>query len=102
VRELRVYGKHPFDGPGWTRVDMPPDACINCWRTGTDFAHGVYEALAMTLAQPLRKALDQHLDEHGCGTGDTDSPQYIGGFFHCPEAKRLFELLPDDDRILIA
>jgi hypothetical protein len=61
-----------------------------------------YEMVARLLAEPLRKALDGHLDEHNCGTGDTSSPDYVGGFTHCPEAKRLWDLLPDGDRILLA
>lgn len=69
--------------------------------TRSDWAHGVWEALAVTLAEPLRKALDGHLDWHQCGTGDTRSPFYIGGFFNCPTARHLFELLPDGDRGLI-
>ena len=63
-------------------------------------AHVGYEIAAMTLAEPLRKALDTHLDEHGCGTGDTTDPRYVGGFWYCPEAKRLWDLLPEGDRIV--
>jgi len=61
-----------------------------------------YEIVARLLAEPLRKALDEHLDEHNCGTGDTSSPDYVGGFIHCPEAKRLWDMLPAGDRIVLA
>jgi hypothetical protein len=65
-------------------------------------AHVGYSIVAMTLAEPLRKALDVHLDEHGCGTGDVADPRYVGGFWYCPEAKSLWDLLPDGDRIVMA
>lgn len=83
----------PCEGPG----------CIWC-SDGYGIAgwdHGVWTALAITLAQPLRDALDRHFDEHLCGTGDHRSPHYIGGFGNCPTAMQLFELLPDGDRILL-
>jgi hypothetical protein len=65
-------------------------------------AHVGFSVIAVTLGAVLRKALEEHLDEHGCGCGDIRHPSYIGGFLHCPEAKRLFDLLPDGDRILLA
>lgn len=74
----------------------PPSAIVK----DGDFAYGVWHALAVTLAAPLRKAFVDHLDEHGCGAGS--GPTYIGGFFHCPEAKRLYELLPRGDRMPVA
>lgn len=49
-----------------------------------------YSIVAMTLAEPLRKAVRAHLDEHGCS-----------GVLSCPEANRLFRLLPAADQILI-
>jgi hypothetical protein len=49
-----------------------------------------YELVAAMLAEPLRRALRQHMDEHGCM------------LFGCTEARRLWELLPDGDRILLA
>ena len=61
----------------------------------------VFSVVAMTLAEPLRKALDAHLDEHGCGTGDSADPRYVGGFWYCPEAKRLWDMLPAGDRIVV-
>lgn len=60
-----------------------------------NFAHGVWTALAVTLAQPLRDALDKHLDDHCC-------VELYGGFAYCEEASRLFALLPDGDQIVIA
>jgi hypothetical protein len=49
-----------------------------------------------------RDAFERHLDQHQCGTGDHKSPHYIGGFRHCPEAMSLWELLSDDDQIILA
>lgn len=57
-----------------------------------NFAHGVWTALAVTLAEPLRKALQDHLD--GCPA--------CGERGFCPEAVRLFRLLPLGDQIVIA
>lgn len=85
------YGfTEPCEGPG-------------CWYCADGWAwarwdHGVWRALAATLAQPLRDAFVAHLDGHGCG--DPGSP--IGGFGYCPDAMALYELLPDGDRICIA
>lgn len=73
-------------------VDAEPDT----------LAHVGYSIVAATLAEPLRRALDVHLDEHGCGTGDAHDPRYVGGFIHCPEASALWDLLPDCDRIALA
>lgn len=53
-------------------------------------------------ALPLMAAFDDHLDGHGCGTGDSHDPAYCGGFMHCPEAARLWDLLPDHWRVVIA
>lgn len=53
------------------------------------------ERVAVTLAEPLRMALDAHLSEHGCGEGG--EPWF--GFIHCPDAERLYRLLPAVDRI---
>jgi hypothetical protein len=61
-----------------------------------------YTVVAATLAEPLRRALDAHLDEHGCGTGDTADPNYVSGFLNCPDAKKLWDMLPAGDRIVIA
>jgi hypothetical protein len=66
-----------------------------------DWASGVWEALAVTLAEPLRRSFDEHLTEHRCGTGDPRSPFYIGGFGNCTTAMDLFRLLPDADRVLL-
>jgi hypothetical protein len=48
----------------------------------------------MTLAEPLRKAFREHLGEHGC-----EEPY---GFAYCPDAVRLWDMLPAGDRIVIA
>lgn len=82
-----------------------PDPVSHCWKCGhpdPDLAHYVMEFVAAKLAEPLRLALDSHLDEHGCGTGNYKDPRYIGGFSHCPTAEALWDLLPDGDRILLA
>jgi hypothetical protein len=55
-----------------------------------------------TTDQETRDAFDRHLDQHHCGTGDYKSPHYIGGFRHCPEAMSLWELLSEDDQIILA
>lgn len=66
----------------------------------TAWAHGAWEAVAVTLAEPLRKAFQGHLNTHLCGTGDHRSPHYVGGFIHCPTAAELWELLPEGDRVV--
>lgn len=77
-------------------------SCVNCEKADPDFAHGVFEAVAATLAEPLRRAFGNHLAAHGCGTGDIRDPRYIGGFGECPGAMALFELLPPWDKAVIA
>lgn len=78
-----------------------------------NFAHGVWAALAATLAAPLHKALNEHLDAHGCACPGgphcdaRDRHEEAGGhptpgFSHCREARRLFEMLPDLDKVIIA
>jgi hypothetical protein len=54
----------------------------------------IVRAAEQSLAEPLRKALDDHLDQCGCAER--------AGFLHCPEARRLFLLLPKGDRLLLA
>jgi hypothetical protein len=66
---------------------------------GHSLASVGFTVAAVTLAEPLRKAFREHLDVHGCGTGDSGDPRYVGGCAHCPEAMRLWDLLPDGDRI---
>ncbi len=68
----------------------------------SDWATGVWDALATTLAEPLWKAFNEHTDAHQCGTGDYRSPYYIGGFANGPVAMELWELLPERSRILLA
>jgi hypothetical protein len=86
----------PLDG--WTIVP-------GCWLCDADFpfatwATGAFSALAMTLAAPIRKAFNDHMDTHLCGTGDSSSRHYIGGFSNCPTARELFELLPEGEKVL--
>lgn len=42
-----------------------------------------------------RRRFSKHLDEHGCGKPGA------GGFSHCEEAMRLWDVLPDKDRIVL-
>ena len=72
-------------------LDIDPDT----------LAQVAFSIVAMTLAEPLRRAFHAHLDEHGCGTGDTASPRYVGGFIHCSRARELWDMLPGGDRIVI-
>jgi hypothetical protein len=45
------------------------------------------------MAEPLRRVFREHLDQHGCAERL--------GFAYCPEASRLFGLLPAGDSIII-
>ncbi len=65
--------------------------CQNCDRPVT-LAHASYEVVAMTLAEPLRRAFWKHVDEHGEACVN---PMW-GGWL-CPEAARLRALLPAGD-----
>lgn len=83
--ERVVIGERGWDGrPAPPYVWVDPD----CW------ARGPWQALAATLAEPLRKAFAAHLDEHGCAERT--------GFAYCDEAMRLFRLLPAGDRTVVA
>lgn len=66
--------------------------CPNCGEPST-IAHVGFEVAAITMAEPLRRAFREHLDAHGCAERL--------GFAYCPEAVRLFELLPAGDTITI-
>ena len=46
-----------------------------------------FSVVAVMLGEVLRKALDAHMQEHECG------------LWSCPEAVRLFRLLPGGDQI---
>lgn len=61
-------------------------------------AYGV-EAYGVETASPQRAEFLKHLDEHHCA--DENHPAYMGGFGHCAEAMRLFNLQPDHERVLI-
>jgi hypothetical protein len=69
-----------------------PD-CPACDREDVDFAHGVWEALAATLAVPLWTAFVEHVDT--C----PDCARH--GIWHCTVGRRLAELLPDGYLIAI-
>jgi hypothetical protein len=77
----------------WVEDDTPH--CPNCWKPYPDFAHGVLEAVAITLAEPLRKALRVHWDTcPHCSTGKA--------LFNCPEGRRLYELqAPFDNTVIL-
>jgi hypothetical protein len=91
MTDLRLRRSREWWGSRTEVIDADPDtlACVG------------FTVVAVTLAEPLRRALDAHLDEHGCGTGDIADDRYVGGFFHCSEAKRLWDMLPAGDRICI-
>lgn len=82
------------------------------WVKPGDFAYGVWQALAVTLAEPLRRTFSLHLEWHGCSClkrPDCKHPEEheatggheIQGFGHCPEAMALFGLLPEGDRVVV-
>ena len=58
-----------------------------------------YTVVAQLLAEPLRRAFVEHLDQHGCAT--QGHPNFVGGFSYCEEAMRLFSLLPPGDTVII-
>src|SRR5581483_8921846 len=60
VSDLRLRRRQSWNRTVTEVVDAEPDT----------LAHVGYSIVAATLAEPLRRALDVHLDEHGCGTGD--------------------------------
>ena len=76
---------------GW-QVDTTP-RCPVCWKANPDFAHGVFEAVVITLAQPLEKANDEHW--RTCPHCSANKP-----LDQCPEGWALWELLPN--RIALA
>lgn len=80
--EVRPARSSPYDRNPKPYVTVVPH----------DFAHGVWTALGVTLAEPLRRAFWNHVNEHGCP----------GGIVHCDEAMALWDLLPDGDRIVYA
>ncbi len=55
-------------------------------------AHVGYTIVAITLAEPLRRAFEKHLETH----------EHPLGFGHCEEAMRLFRLLPESEQIILA
>jgi hypothetical protein len=83
---------------GWTVVDWtdPREPCPCC---GTFLLNVAHLCFAQALA---RLVLKKHLDEHNCGTGDPRSPDYVGGFLHCPVAADLWHRQSIDDRVVLA
>lgn len=62
-------------------------------RIPATLAHVGFEIVAMTLAEPLRRAFFTHADEHQCQ----------GRYPRCPEYARLAALLPEgDEPVLLA
>jgi hypothetical protein len=92
VTDLRLRTRRQWRGTQTEVIDVAPDT----------LAAVAFTVVAVTLAEPLRRAFDKHLDEHGCGTGDPADPRYVSGFIHCPAARELWDLLPDGDRIMLA
>jgi hypothetical protein len=83
-RYIRRY-KHPsYPLPLDPEVEVDPD----------NFAHGVWTALAITLAEPLRKALADHVEACGCGKPGG------GGIAWCATGSALWDLLPAGDQVL--
>jgi hypothetical protein len=61
--------------------------CHACGREGVDFAHGAWEALAATLAEPLWRAFLEHTE--------TCVRCAAHGSWDCPTGRRRLELLPE-------
>jgi len=82
---LRLVQRHDHFGCPYTEVvgDDP-----------VSLAEAGFTVIAVTLAEPLRRAFRAHLAACGC------AERY--GFGHCPEAMRLFRLQPDGDQIILA
>jgi len=91
-RMLRLRTRHEWWGD---QTEVTEDDPVT-------LAEACYTVVAATLAEPLRRAFLAHTDEHGCGTPGTPAYAEFAGFGNCPEADRLWHLLPDGDRILIA
>jgi hypothetical protein len=47
---------------------------------------------------PEATVFENHINQHGCGTFDTTSPTYMGGFINCPVALPLWLDLDKDER----
>jgi hypothetical protein len=84
-----------LDTWGSTVTEVRSDGLCDCHAPEhpATLAHVGYSIVAATLAEPLRRALSTHIDEHGCAER--------GGFWGCDEAMRLFRLLPASEQILI-
>jgi hypothetical protein len=88
VELVELVGVPAFTPLGWVRYPPLAEYDPHHW------AHGIFTALAITLAEPLRKALTEHADR--ClPCADMARP-------YCPEGRRLYDLLPAGDRIEIA
>ncbi len=93
VDGLRIYRARDYMGIIYWGVETGPE-CNNCGGE-LDAAHAVFETVAMLMGERLRQAFSAHLDEHGCGRHGGP------GFAYCDEAVRLFELMPEGDKVLI-
>ena len=83
-----VRGVPQWGVMGWEQC--PPEVSVDT----ADWAHGVWTAVAVTLAEPLRQALGEHYE--GCVFCQDR------GIAHCPTGALLWRLLPDGDRVVIA
>ena len=72
-RGQEVKVKHLKDF--WTQRYYCPSLCLE----PGNFAHGVFEALAATLAAPLRKAWKEHIAECWPRKGPCETCDYLGG-----------------------
>jgi hypothetical protein len=90
-----LYWRDEREFPHWPpKIVITADSeCPNCHRP-SNVAHVGFEVAAITMAEPLRRAFDQHLDAHGCAERL--------GFAYCDEAMRLFRLLPIGERAIVA
>lgn len=86
------------------RSRTPPEY----WAANDEMARLVFEnrgcehiTLEMITGARIRAELDDHVARHGCGTGDTRDPRYCGGFLNCPEGRRLWDAIADDEKPVV-
>lgn len=84
---LYQHHRH-FGGP--IQESVTRDQCAKCQQPNPDLSHHVLEYIAATLAEPLRRAVRRHLEEHGCD------------LFRCETATELWYLQPGGDSIILA
>jgi len=113
VRLRHRWDRDPFTG----RV-------LDLWvELPASLAEGVLTCIAVTLAEPLRKAFTEHADAHGCGCPRRDCREMAhaltfptsldgrnvtlrpghdyGGIAHCPVGDHLFRLQPEGDQVIL-